>query len=205
MMDILRFDEAKLIAALGQLSARRRSLFAALVATRLSGAFEIYARDAGAPLDGIRAASDHLWRQVESELSSNAVETEGQIEAVLALISDEDSSAAYGAQAEDAAAALAYALRSVMDPNPQEAAWTARRAYECVDNLVISRESVEIGGPAEERIVQDPLIQSELARQREDLETATLSALDPAILVRHREDCTRWGMNFFGEVMRNDL
>lgn len=196
-MDILYFNEAKLIATLHQLTAQRQTLFAALIATRLSVAYRIYARHANLPLQDFRAASDYLWHQIERGIPYHGMEVDTQIEIVMALIPDEDSSWAYSAQADDAIAALAYALTSVKSANPQEVAWAARRAYECVDNLVISRDGVEIGGAAEERIVRDPLIQMELARQRDDLETATLSSLDPTMLLRHRNECVSWGVKFF--------
>jgi hypothetical protein len=196
-MDILSFNEAALIAKLSQLTAQRQSLFAALVATRLSVAYEIYAHHAGLPSQGFRMASDYLWRQIEREIPFNGIEVDAQIEIVMALIPDEDSSWTFTTQANDAIAALAYALGSIKNANPQEVAWTARRAYECVDNLVISREDVEIGGAAEERILQDPLIQTELARQHRDLETAAVSSLDSVVLLRHRDECLSWGVKFF--------
>ncbi len=203
-MDILSFNEMTLIAKLRQLTVQRQSLFAALVATRLSVAYEIYAHDAGLSSQAFRAASDYLWRQIERDIPVNGIEIDAQIELVTALISDEDSSRTCTAQADDAVAALAYALASVKNANPQEAAWAARRAYECVDDLVISREDVEIGGAAEERILQDPLIQTELVRQQRDLETAAVSSLDSMMLLQHRKECVSWGMKFFRSQIREN-
>lgn len=196
-MNILSFNEGALIAKLRQLNAQRRSLFAALIATRLSVAYENCACDAGLSLQGFRAAREYLWSKIGYEVPSNDIEIDAQIKFVMELIPDEDSSLTCTAQAEDAIVALAYALASTKNANPQEVAWVARRAYECVDNLVISREGVEIGGAAEERILRDPLIQTELVRQQHDLETAAESPLDSVTLLRHREECVSWSMKFF--------
>jgi Protein of unknown function (DUF416) len=200
MQNVLHFEEAKLLVALSGISRRRRSLFAAMIATRLLPSFEAYAIGAKAPgIEELRSALDHLWVQIEKESATEASseETNNYIQTVISLIPDEDDGNRLAAQADDAASALAYALRSLNDPNPQEAAWAARTAYDSADNLVISRDDVKIGGSAEEAILQDPLIQSELCRQREDLGVATSSALSPAFLMQLRQSCLDWGNHFY--------
>nr|WP_283254668.1 DUF416 family protein [Luteimonas galliterrae] len=175
----------------------RRSLFAAMVATRLSVGYESYA---GVGSGKFKAGLDYLWANLDAKGSTQDVSR--YVEEAIALIPEEsDAQRPFAAQADNAASALAYALRSLIDRNPQEAAWAARVAYESADNLVIQRADVEIGGEeAENRIIEDPLIQSELDRQRLDVEIAATSALDEATFERLRAECREWGLNFFGRL-----
>ncbi len=79
--------------------------------------------------------------------------------------------------AEDAASALAYALRCYQSGNSQESAWAARCAYEAVDHYVVHHERVDtnvIG--AEERVLSHWLVQAELMRQHRDLQELVIAA-----------------------------
>jgi len=70
--------------------------------------------------------------------------------------------------AEDAAAALAYALRARLTCDPQEAAWECRRVYEAADHFATT--GLPIGGSEAERAVgRHSVVQAELCRQRRDL------------------------------------
>lgn len=189
---MLSFNEQDLKNKLADMPAVRRSLFAAMIATRLSVGYESYAGDNST----FQAALNYLWKNLGANPS--AEEVSRYVEEVIALIPEEDEEPRrFAAQADDAAAALAYALRSLADPNPQEAAWAARRAYESADNLVTQRANVEIGGKAEEQILQEPLIQSELDRQHVDAEIAASSPLDERALENLRAECRGWGLSYF--------
>ena len=199
-MKIFQFDEPKLVAKLQDMPSIRRTLFAAMVATRLAPSYRIYAATAGdSALETFNSSLEYLWAcaRGERDFVRFAGETSERIAETLALIPDEDDLNFFSAQADDAAGALAYALRSLNDPNPQEAAWAARRAYESADNLVISRAEVEIGGTAEEYILRDPLIQTELARQDEDLRVAATVVMESSALEQVRSGCAEWGKTFF--------
>jgi hypothetical protein len=75
------------------------------------------------------------------------------------------------AAADDAAAAVCYALRARQTGSPQEAAWAARRVYEALDEFVINRGQIDTNRPGmENRVLADPLVQSELERQKKDLD-----------------------------------
>ena len=78
------------------------------------------------------------------------------------------------AAAEDAAAALTYALRCRGTGAAEEAAWAARRGYEAIDHYVINLEAKPVkGDPSEEQVLAHPLIQQELARQKRDIDELT--------------------------------
>jgi hypothetical protein len=75
------------------------------------------------------------------------------------------------AAAEDAGAAVAYALRCRQNGRSQEAAWSARRSYEALDHYVATQENIDMDIPgAEARVLAHPLVQAELAHQRRDLD-----------------------------------
>jgi hypothetical protein len=99
------------------------------------------------------------------------------------------------AYAEDAASAVAYALRALESGEPQEAAWAARRAYEAVDHHVMSR----LGIKGESHVLGHPLVQAELSRQQRDL-SELREAREPAVevFVRLRERARADASLFFG-------
>jgi hypothetical protein len=73
--------------------------------------------------------------------------------------------------AEDAAAALAYAVRARLSGSAQDASWAARRVYEAIDHYVTATSGLSVNSPeAEVKILSDARIQAELARQTRDLE-----------------------------------
>jgi hypothetical protein len=105
------------------------------------------------------------------------------------------------ASAEDAGAAVAYAMRCRQSGQAQDAAWSARRAYEALDHYVINRENIDTNKPgAEERVLGHPVVQAELARQRRDLdEVLDLSDVDVRrIAARIRDRAVAEGAVFFG-------
>jgi len=70
------------------------------------------------------------------------------------------------ADADDAAVAIAYTLRTLACDDSQDAEFVARHAYEALDYHVNDGP----GYMAEEVVLANPLVQAELSRQRLDLE-----------------------------------
>jgi len=84
----------------------------------------------------------------------------------------------YQTTAQDAASALAYALRCRRNGEADESAWAARRAYETIDNYVINHEGIDTNEPGTEMLVlSHPLIQAELTRQNRDVEELRRGAI----------------------------
>lgn len=73
--------------------------------------------------------------------------------------------------ADDAAGAVAYALRCRLTGLSQEAVWAARRAYDAADTVASARyDDAGMNAPGiEDSIAADDLIQQELGRQEDDL------------------------------------
>jgi hypothetical protein len=98
---------------------------------------------------------------------------------------------------------VAYALRCRQNGQSQEAAWAARRAYEALDHFVINREKIDVNKPgAEARVLGHAAVQTELARQRRDLDEllgGDAKAVQQAA-ARLRDRAQKESALFFGAV-----
>jgi hypothetical protein len=118
-----------------------------------------------------------------------ADEVEAGIERCMSSIPQEDEGPwiEQQAAAEDAGAALAYALRCRKTGESQEAAWAARCCYEALDHFVINRDDIDTNeAGAEAVVVADPLVQAELIRQQRDLEVLRLHGEEKDMAARLR-------------------
>jgi uncharacterized protein YjaG (DUF416 family) len=171
-MELLRFNEQEVARVLGRLPAPFRTAFAAASAERLLPAYASFAQRSGQGDPGkLAAILERLWQDLDGSQTSED-QKQDEIELCTSLIPEEASGLWIPEQAyaEDAAAALAYALRSRQSGETQEAAWAARRAYEALDHLVIAQEGIDINeAGAEKRVLSHPLVQAELSRQQHDL------------------------------------
>lgn len=174
------FDGNQLRLSLDGVDPRRRVLFAVIIATRMASLYRLYCerRQLG-DFDRYARALSFLWNQL-AQATPDIGGAEQHLGQVMELIPEEDDDwGELSAQAEDSVSALAYSLRCLITPKPEEAAWAASRAYETVDNLVIQGEDVKLGGSNEAKILADPRIQEELVQQRADLATALTVRLEP--------------------------
>lgn len=176
------FDEAALVSELARLSQSQRAAFAAAAATRQLGSYEWYAGRRNAPQ--LRSTVVRLWRALVEGQAAPAAWAQ-TLEEVMALLPDpDDDGSIHHAYAEDAVASVAYAIRAVLEDNPQEAGWAARRAYEAVDQAAIRMLDGQPATPDGERaILAHPLVQRELERQRRDYQTLAAQPSEEGIAV----------------------
>jgi uncharacterized protein YjaG (DUF416 family) len=188
-MGILRFDEQLLVKALERLPAPFRVVFAAACAERLLPAYTRFSRLTGrGDVATLKGLLECLWLDVQGE-RMHASQVQRNIDVSMSLIPQEDSAPWVAGQvlAEDAAAAVTYALRCRQNAQAQEAAWAARRAYELLDHSVIDQEDIDTNRVgAEERVLAHQLIQAELLRQRRDLDELLLADLQDVADVAQR-------------------
>jgi uncharacterized protein YjaG (DUF416 family) len=191
VISMWKFEEGLLAADLGRIAKAGRVAFAAACAERLLPAYHRYA-ERGARGEELGAILDRLWDDLLGTPMTDA-EVRAKEEACMALISAEEdvSWAEERAVAEDGVAAVAYALRCRLNGDAKEAAWAGRRAYEAMDHFVVTRESVNTNrGGAERRILEHPLVQTELERQRRDIDellrTSDARLRDATMLLRER-------------------
>ncbi len=171
-MVILRFEEPLLRAQLDRLPREHRAAFAAACAERLFPAYMRFSHEARrADPETLRAALSRLWDDLTGNPLSE-LELRASAKKCLALVPSEDEEPSdEQPSAEDAAAALVYALESRVKEGSQEAAWSARRAYDALDRFIMSDEpGVIVTEAAEQRVLEHSLVQAELARQRRDLD-----------------------------------
>lgn len=172
-MSVIHYNEQELIRRLEQLSPKLRAAFAAACAERLLPTYFSFSKRTGKG-DPSRLAMilERLWADLQGNpMSPEEIKT--NLNVCLPLIPREDDEPWVEEQmyAEDAAAALAYALRSRQSGESQEAAWAARRAYEAVDYYVINRVGIDVNQPVgEEQVLSHDIVQAELARQYRDVE-----------------------------------
>jgi uncharacterized protein YjaG (DUF416 family) len=199
------FDEQALRGQLERLPPRLRAVFAAAAAERLLPAYVRHGTEQDRAT--LAALLDNLWTDLETASMSDE-QIQHAIDTCLRLIPDEDSEewSEGSAAAEDAAAALCYAFRTRQSGDPQEAAWAARRLYEALDNFVINREQIDDNSPGmEARVLGDPLVQSELERQRRDLEELLAGTkAEKAVIHRVRQRARREAKSVFGPGDRHE-
>lgn len=175
--NLLLPDEPHLAAALESTSRRAVAAFATACVFRLSASLP----RGEAALDVLALVLRRLHAFVEREETSD---TKAHEATLLAAMPDANEYSFVACLAEDALAAAAYALRYVDDGEVQNAVWAARRAYEAADSF--AGEKLPDGtfdSAREAGILRHPVVQTELRRQRRDLQEIMGSGGDPARLV----------------------
>ncbi|MBJ7309095.1 DUF416 family protein [Rugamonas sp. CCM 8940] len=178
------FDEPTLVGELATLSPPQQVAFAAAAASRQLNSYEWYARRfQPAALPRPREIATALWQALQAGTTEPNSLSE-LLEEVMGLLPEEsDDWIVCHSLAEDALSSLAYALRALLQADPQEAAWAARRGYEAVDQAAIRALEVQPGSPETELAIRcHPLVQRELERQRRDLAFLAAHAGPDAVL-----------------------
>jgi uncharacterized protein YjaG (DUF416 family) len=168
---VIRYDEEANIRKLSDVGVRSRVLFALLCALRVLPMYRQFHDSTGrGNPDQLEALLERLWNDVTGQ-EMGAAELQVALDTCMHLIPREDEGwdGETQAYAEDAAAALAYALRARLSGDPREAALAGRRVYEAVDYFLNSTGGLPLDA-SEEVILSHPLIQAELQRQQRDLD-----------------------------------
>jgi uncharacterized protein YjaG (DUF416 family) len=169
---MIKFDEQQLNVEIERLPVHLRVAFAAACAERLMPAYVNFSSAQSVESAKLASILQRLWRDIEGEEMSNA-QVQESLDTCMSLIPKEGDVTWLPGQglAEDAAAALAYALRCRINGEAKEAVWAARRAYEALDHFVVNRGNIDTNAlDGESRVLSHHLVQAELGRQRRDLE-----------------------------------
>jgi uncharacterized protein YjaG (DUF416 family) len=185
-MSILQFDKNALIVQLERLPNQLRVAFAAACAERQ---LPNYVRFSEATGEGnperLEAALRRVWDDIDGA-SAGSAELKACLDTCLSLLpNDEDLGGGdlclLGYFAEDAVAAVAYAIETRLKSDPGEAVEAARRAYNALDEYVSDMLDISsIGQKEETQILTHPLVQAEFERQRADLLRLREIAKNPA-------------------------
>lgn len=168
------YDEAGFLRRLERLDGSSKTAFAAACAERLWPLVERYASAVAVPAGQVavlRAALDVVWRSCvggSEDVSSVQVLAES-------MVPREDDQwvfeAGYG---QNAIAAVAYAARTWLTDDPQEAVWAARQVYEAADYGTqqcvpgVAAYSVDV----EEGLRVSPVVRGAVSALGADLEAA---------------------------------
>jgi uncharacterized protein YjaG (DUF416 family) len=195
------YDERAIIEALDALSPARRVAFAATVAERMLPAFSAYSGATRQDSGVLTSIMDRLWRDLDGD-ALTAADVRDALARCMERLPDEDALGWTPARtyADDACAALAYALRARLSGSSQEAAWAARRAYESVDHFAQAEHGIDPADPAAEaRLLATSVVQDELRRQRRDLAELTGSETDAELFRRLRARARSESARFLGD------
>jgi uncharacterized protein YjaG (DUF416 family) len=198
---MLRYDESALLDRLAGASPRARALFAARVAERLYPLYEYFAESSGqGDRDALREALDAAWQAVDSDVPTAELERLQEVAEELVPEEDDDWVTASG-YASNAAAAVAYALRTRLTDNPQEAAWAGRQAYDTTDYAAQQQlEDAGFDDAGEDALLAQPVVQEALEGLNTDLEAAL--AEPPAEETSRLRDEARQGGARLVELVR---
>lgn len=178
------YDEAALAARLAPLDRQAKTAFAAACAQRLLPLFERYARAAGSEAQGRRL--QEILSSAWEAASGVTVDVQSLGSEAESMAPPEDEDGGLEADyAENASAAVAYAIRTWLSDDPQEAVWAARQVYEVAEHA-FSQTRLEPGkvyvqtasqrAEEAEATLASGLVQSALTAIRDDLEIAESSA-----------------------------
>ncbi len=165
------YDENRLKQELATLPPRLRLAFATAAATRQLPCYTRFAppRLLQAQLDP-EALLTALWKKIRAgELAPES--WQATLDKLMTVLEkDTRDWRPFDFLAEDALVTVAYAIRCLLDPDPQEAAWAARVVYEAADQAAIRlRGEVPSTSAAEAQILAHPFVQRTLALLDEDL------------------------------------
>jgi uncharacterized protein YjaG (DUF416 family) len=171
-MSMIRFDEQDLVRQLQRMPNRLGVAFAAACAERQ---FPNYLRFSNATKHGnpnlLMRALRCVWDDIEGSSESPTLLRE-HLALCMSLLPSDDKGDFFrlAYYAEDAVAAVAYAIEARLRSEVEEAVEAARRAYAALDEHVSTILDIQIiDQEQEERMVSHPLIQAELCRQQADL------------------------------------
>jgi uncharacterized protein YjaG (DUF416 family) len=160
---LLRFDQTSLVTKLGSLPAKSQTAFATAVASRHRTTVPVTSTTK------VEETIGELWRSVDTP-DAVQVNWDHVLNEVLELVPEDTKNGDIRvALVEDALSALAYAVRSWVSKDPQEAAWAARRGYEAADQAAIRTLGLVPGSAESERLIlAHEFVQRELSRQELD-------------------------------------
>lgn len=198
-MSYFRYNEREIIHKLDRLNPWAKVTFAAACAERQIPGYVAFSRQTGSGDPGLLITIlERVWQDALGRKMSNE-ELLLELDRCMTLIPREDEGPWVNEQAyaEDAASAVAYALRTRNTGDSHEAAYAARVAYEALDHYVINKLGVSDG----ERVLTHPAMQAELARQHRDLDELIGASGDKTELVARLRDRARAeAVIFFGPV-----
>jgi uncharacterized protein YjaG (DUF416 family) len=165
------FDEIGLVSRLTELPKPLRLAFAVACASRMARPYRA-GQDhliLGAPAI-VDDTLNRIWDFAVGGPAADWARTERDLTALIPDGDDQLGPAHF--IVDDALAATAYAVRTAVAGDAQEAAFCSRRAYEAVDQFAQRTiTATSLDADVERTLLADPVVQAELSRQARDLAT----------------------------------
>ena len=138
MVDASVYDENLLAKDIRHLDRESRTAFAAACAERLWPLVERYAAAVALPWSEVRILREALDSAWDAAIYTHSISgLEEVIDSVESLAPFEDEGwVLESGYAQNGIAAIAYALRSWLSNDPQQAVWAARQVYEAADYAI---------------------------------------------------------------------
>jgi len=189
------FNKLIISKRLEQLSPTASTAFSAAIATRM---MPIYTLAIPGETSDLESALEQAWDYV-LEANKSLPDCQKQLDVTMNLIQRVPTKAGkFKLYAEDSIAAVAYTLRTIVFSNPEEAIWTAQRMFETVTRHLQEKNSYSLqGSELIEKIISEPLMQAEFARQFEDLDELKKWNLENGLAIKKRARAS--------QVLPNDL
>jgi hypothetical protein len=171
-------DEARIAGVVGSLGREARTAFAAACAERIWPLVERYASAVSLPLRDrqvLRDALDAAWGAAMGAGSEEDVRFAQ--EAADALVPCEDDAwVVESGYAQNGIAAIAYAARTWLTDDPQEAVWAARQVYEAADYAAQQQNQAAVArvvsADVEAELAHTPVVQASIRGIFDDLAAA---------------------------------
>ncbi len=208
---MLSYIERELTASLRTLPLKHRVAFAASCSERLYPNYRAFAvvENWGDPML-LQNALDEVWSFLKGR-ALPAERIQALSDAMMKVVPRaENFTTLYAGWAENAAAAVIYALECCLEGDLQRAVWCASKPLETLDGYIDDVNNPNYGPHVmtesyEEWIWQSPLMVAELEKQRQDLEQLRAHPeLDPEFLDQLRRSSSVLGIQPFRRGLVRD-
>lgn len=189
------YDEGGIARVVGFFGRDARTAFAAACAERLWPLVERYASVVSCPEGDrliLRSALDLVWEAAGGGGSEEGMKGAGEFAESLVPYEDDDWVLESG-YAQNGIAAIAYAIRSWLSDDPQEAVWAARQVYEAADYGAQRSKPAAVraySAQVEAELARTPVVQAAVRGISEDLVAAGKESVE---VVRQRAQSAAGG------------
>jgi len=176
---MVSYDESAIRARLARLDRASRTAYASACAERLWPLFERYAQATGEGDPAVlRGVLDEVWLAAQGVNAGDLSQAQEVAEDMVPV--DEGEWVLEMGHGQNAAAAVAYAVRTWLTEDPQEGVWAARQVYEAADYAAQrSLPALDLNAAgAEEELFQSRIVQAAVTGLAEDLDTVEAPASD---------------------------
>lgn len=180
------FNKTSTLQKVSSLAPMARVAFAAACASRLFPVYEALPGNSEAA-ERLKDALNSVWEAIVAK-DYEVVFYERQLDAVMELTQAEaDTGTIESAYREDAAAAVAYALRALITGSVEDPVWAVQRVFEALARSFMRQQGGSLKGTAlVVELHKLPEMQLEFSRQKRDLDDLANWSLDTAAIIKER-------------------